>query len=178
VNVAERQCHENRIIRSPCDRSASLRGSAPAADDVSLDWKKSDAAQLKKSGDHLGVILSKEGREGSFPPKSNASIAGLHVVRVSPESVGMGVGFSVVVEAPFDATRRTVAKLFGKPLAKCDSSDNIRTCELEFGEKRTFMLFAGGKRKDRGDPRRLLLLLRKNKSGAFCPHHATVARSG
>jgi hypothetical protein len=54
----------------------------------------------------------------------------------------MGVGFSVMVETPFDTTRRTVEKIFGKSLQKCDSSDNMRTCELEIGEKRTFMLMA------------------------------------
>jgi len=107
-----------------------------------LDWKKNDAAQLKKFGDHLGSILSKEEREGAFPTTTSTSVAGLHVVRVFPESVGMAVGFSVVVEAPFDTTHRTVEKIFGKPLQKCDTSDNMRMCELEIGEKRTFMLMA------------------------------------
>jgi hypothetical protein len=54
----------------------------------------------------------------------------------------MGVGFSVMVEAPFDTARRTVEKTFGKSLQKCDASDNMRTCDLKIGEKRTFMLMA------------------------------------
>jgi len=88
---------------------------ARAADDLSvermatcrdswLDWKKSDAAQLKIFADHLGSILSKEESEGSFPTRTSISVAGLHVVRVLPQSVGMGMGFSVTVEAPFDTT--------------------------------------------------------------------------
>jgi hypothetical protein len=107
-----------------------------------LDWKKNDQDQLKKFGDHLGSILSQEESSGSFPTKTDTSIAGLHVTRIFPESVGMGVGFSVVVGAPFDTTRKTAERIFGKPLKKCDSSDNMRTCELEIGEKRTFMLMA------------------------------------
>jgi hypothetical protein len=97
---------------------------------------------LKKFGDHLGSILSKEEREGSFPTTTNTSVAGLHVVRAFPQSVGMCVGFSVVVEAPFDTARRTVEKTIGKSLQKCRTSDNMRTCELEIGEKRTVMLMA------------------------------------
>jgi hypothetical protein len=125
---------ESRFIRDHCDR-ATCR-------DSWLDWKKSDAAQLKIFADHLGSILSKGESEASFPIRTSISVAGLHVVRVFPQSVGMGVGFSVTVEAPFDTTRRIVEKIFGKPLAKCDSSDNMRTCELEIGEKRTFTLLA------------------------------------
>ena len=107
-----------------------------------LDWKKNNPAQLGKFGDHLRSGFSQEGNNSSLVPKTSTSIAGPGVVKVFPESVGMGVGFSVLVEAPFDTTRRGVEKILGKPLAKCDSSDNMRTCELEIGEKRTFMLMA------------------------------------
>lgn len=114
-----------------------------------LDWKKTDQAQLKRFGDHLGSILSENETSGSFPTKTNTSIAGLHVVRVSPENVGMGVGFSVVVEAPFDVARRTVEEVFGKSLTKCDSGENMRTCELKIAEKRTFTLLAEDNAKSR-----------------------------
>ena len=63
-------------------------------------------------------------------------------MQVFPESVGMGVGFSIVVDATFDKTRRTLEKTLRKPLKKCEVSDNMRTCALEIGEMRTFMLMA------------------------------------
>ena len=39
-------------------------------------------------------------------------------------------------------SRRSLEKTLGKSLEKCDVSDNMRTCELEMGEKRTLMLMA------------------------------------
>ena len=129
------------VIQASAADDSSVERMATCQDSW-LDWKKNDAAQMTKFGDHLRSILSQEETGGSFPTRTSTTIAGLHVVRVSPESVGMGVGFSVMVEAPFDTTRRTVEKIFGKSLQKCDSSDNMRTCELEIGEKRTFMLMA------------------------------------
>ena len=63
-------------------------------------------------------------------------------MQVYPESVGMGVGFSVLVDATFDKTKRTLEQRLGKSLLKCTASDGMRTCELEIGKMRTFMLMA------------------------------------
>jgi hypothetical protein len=49
------------------------------------------------------------------------------------------VGFSVVVNADFDRTKTSLAKEIGKSFSKCEPpSDNMRTCELEIGERRPF----------------------------------------
>ena len=70
------------------------------------------------------------------------TVAGLHVAQVFPDSVGMGVGFSVGVDATFDQTRRSLEKMLGKPLVKCEVGDNMRSCALEIAEKRTLMVMA------------------------------------
>ena len=54
----------------------------------------------------------------------------------------MGVGFSVTVDATFDTARTNLEKALGKPLTKCETSDGMRTCELDIAEKRTLMLMA------------------------------------
>ena len=55
----------------------------------------------------------------------------------------MAVGFSVVVNANFDTTKTSLAKQIGKSFSKCEPpSDNMRTCELEIGEKKTIVLMA------------------------------------
>jgi hypothetical protein len=153
------ECAPERLFMKPASSAIVLSAfqlaiaPALAADDLSvermatcqdswLDWKNNDSAQLKKFGDHLRSDFSAEGNNGSLVPKTHTSIAGLGVVQVFPESVGMGVGFSTVVEATFDTTRRRLETILGKPLAKCDASDNMRTCEREIREKRTFMLMA------------------------------------
>jgi hypothetical protein len=55
----------------------------------------------------------------------------------------MGVGFSVIVNATFETTKAALEKRLGKPISKCEPpSGNMRTCELEIGEKKTIALMA------------------------------------
>ena len=107
-----------------------------------LDWQKSDPAQLKKFGDHLKSEFTQHGTDDSGSPNATISVAGLRVLQMFPDSVGMGVGFSIKVDAPFDKARQAIEKMVGKPLAKCETSDDMRTCGLEIAEKRTVMLMA------------------------------------
>jgi hypothetical protein len=107
-----------------------------------LDWQKTDPARMKNFADHFRAAFAPNDNGAFFVPKSNLSVLGFHVTQVYPESVGMGVGFSVLVEAPFDKARRSLEKSIGRPLGKCETSDNMRTCGLELGEKRTLMAMA------------------------------------
>jgi hypothetical protein len=113
-----------------------------------LDWSKSDQAKLKSFGEHFRSTFVRKGSDAFFVPKSPQSIAGFHVLQVFPESIGMAVGFSVVVDAPFGKVKATLEKTFGKPLQKCDVSDGMRTCEFEIAEQRTLSLMAGDTKKD------------------------------
>ena len=128
---------------------------APAwgADDVSLarlatcqeswlDLQKSDPAGLQAFGQRLHADFSQHGNDPFVVPRSRIEIAGLRVTQLFPNSVGMGVGFSVTVGAKFDETRRRVEKALGKPLVHCETSDGMRTCALQIAEKRTVMLIA------------------------------------
>lgn len=107
-----------------------------------LDWKKNNTIQLKQVGEHLRSDFSRDEKMSFLVPKTSMTVAGLHVAQVFPESLGMGVGFSVGVDATFDQARQRLEKTLGKALAKCEVSDNMRTCALEIGEKRTLMLMA------------------------------------
>ena len=107
-----------------------------------FDWNKSDPAQLKKFGDRFRADFSRKGNDPFLVPRKDKRIGGLRITQAFPESVGMGVGFSLTVEAPFDKARQVFEKSLGKKLQKCEASDGMRTCELEIAEKRTFMLMA------------------------------------
>jgi len=107
-----------------------------------LDWQKSDPAQLKKLGDHLKSEFAQHGTDGFGTPNATVSVAGLRVLQMFPDSVGMGVGFSVTVDAPFDKARQAIERAAGKPLSKCETSDGMRSCGLEIAEKRTLMVMA------------------------------------
>jgi len=75
-------------------------------------------------------------------PNSNQTVVGLPIARVFPESVGMGVGFSVWVNANFDQTKIALERKTGRLLKQCEVGDNMRTCSLDLGEKKTIVLMA------------------------------------
>ena len=77
------------------------------------------------------------------------AIDGLKVTQLFPESVGMGVGFSVLVDATFDTARQALEPKLGKPLRQCESGDGMRICELPIAEQRTVMLMSGDPPNDR-----------------------------
>ena len=108
-----------------------------------LDWKSGDPARLPKfAASFQADFLRKEG-EAYFVPRSSQTVAGLPVAQVFPQSIGMAVGFSVVVNANFDKTRASLEKKIGKSIRKCEPpSDNMRTCALEIGDKKTIALMA------------------------------------
>jgi len=129
-------------------------GSAEAADNLTierlamcqdswLDWKDGDPARIKTFSDSFQRDFLRKANDAFFVPKSSQTVAGLPVTQVYPESVGMGVGFSVMVGANFEQTKKRLEQKIGKPLNKCEPpSDNMRTCELTIGPKKTLLLVA------------------------------------
>jgi len=104
-----------------------------------LDWK-GDPAQLKTFGDNFRAGFTRHDNDPYFTPNERVSVMGFRVLQAYPESVGMGVGFSLLVAAPFAKARKTMERAFGRPLQHCDHSEGTNTCELDIAEKRTFML--------------------------------------
>ena len=86
-------------------------------------------------------------REPGFAPIKPLSILGFAVAEAYPESVGMGVGFSVLVDAEFDKVKASLEKQVGKPLGDCSKEGNSRSCEHTIGEKKTLLLFEEGRGK-------------------------------
>jgi hypothetical protein len=113
-----------------------------------LDWKNDNAVQLKDFGEHFQSAFMRKDNDPFFVPRTRDAIAGLRITRVFPESVGMGVGFSVMLDATFDRAKQRLEHIVGKPLVKCETGDGMRTCELDIAEKRTFMLMATDGAKD------------------------------
>ena len=107
-----------------------------------LDWKD-DPAQAKKFGESIMTLFAQQPRGAAWTPKKNVAVLGMRVVEAFPESVGMGVGFSVTVDANFDKARAQVEKSTGKPFKVCERDEGMRSCLLEIAEKRTLMLLSG-----------------------------------
>jgi len=110
-----------------------------------LDWKDNPARGAKFVEDmHTGYTY-KQDRGGFLVPKAPRSVLGLSVAGVYPESAGMAVGFSVLVNVGFDAARKAVEKTLGKPMKCDDKSDEMLTCERELGAKKTVFVMAEDK---------------------------------
>jgi hypothetical protein len=106
------------------------------------DWKE-NPAESKRVGELFTSAFVQAGNDGSFTPRSKVSVVGLPVKRVYPQSVGMGVGFSVILDATFADTQAHAEAALGKKLGKCETGEGMHTCELEIAKERTITLLAG-----------------------------------
>ena len=109
------------------------------------EWSKTDPDKLKAFGEHFRAAFAQHGNDAFAVPKRDVSVMGLRVTQAYPESVGMGVGFSLTVDATFDAARKAVEKGLGKALRECETGEGMRHCGLEVARQRTVMLMAEDK---------------------------------
>ena len=114
-----------------------------------LEWKTSDPAKLNSVAAHFRSAYTHTGNDAFATPNAPATIGPLKVTRIFPDSVGMGVGFSVQVDATFDVSRKAIEQILGKPLGQCESSDGMRTCGLPIAPQRTVVLMSGDPPGDR-----------------------------
>jgi hypothetical protein len=108
-----------------------------------LDWKNTDPARLNSFVAFFRSAFAPNGDDAFVVPKSPMAIDGLKITRVFPESLGMGVGFSVVVDATLDVAKRALERTLGEPLRQCETGDGMRACELKIADQRTVMLMSG-----------------------------------
>ncbi|HEY0105701.1 MAG TPA: hypothetical protein VGB91_06410 [Rhizomicrobium sp.] len=105
-----------------------------------LDWQKAGDAKLQQFAAHFRSAYAAKGNDPYVVPKAETQVAGFRLLQVYPQSVGMGVGFSVLVDAPFDKVRKRVERTLGRPLPHCETGDGMQSCELPIAEKRTLTL--------------------------------------
>jgi hypothetical protein len=126
--------------------------SARAADDNNIErmatcqdswfeWKN-EPSKLQDFTKHIKSTFVEKENSAFLVPKSEISVFGLKIVQLFPGSIGMAVGFSVIVEADFKKTRASLQKRLKNTFEKCETDDNMLTCELEIGEKKTILLLA------------------------------------
>ena len=125
-----------------------------AADDASItrmalcqdswiEWTKNDTKAFDAFRNHfMGQFAMPRENKPNWMPKASVSVLGMHVAQGFPDSVGMGVGFSLTVDAPYDKTRAALEKTLGKKLVHCEASDGMKSCDLEVAPQRTITLMA------------------------------------
>jgi hypothetical protein len=110
-----------------------------------VDWSNGNPAKMKAFAERFRGQFAPHDNDPFVLPKANISVLGFRVAQAFPESVGMGVGFSLTIAATFDDTRKAAEKTLGQALKKCETSDGMRACALEIAPKRTVMLMAEDK---------------------------------
>src|SRR6188768_2738957 len=108
-----------------------------------LDWKSTAPAKLESFDAFLRSDFAHDDNDAFFTPNSEMTIDGLKVTQVYPGSLGMGLGFSVLVDAPFDVVRQVIERELAMPLGDCETGDGMRICHLSIAEQRTVMLVSG-----------------------------------
>ena len=107
-----------------------------------LDFKD-DPVKARSFGDAIKGTFVQKPQSPAWTPLKPVTLGGLKIVEAFPDSVGMGVGFSLTVEAPFDKARAEFETLAGKTFKTCESGEGMKTCELTVAEKRTLTIVAG-----------------------------------
>lgn len=127
---------------------------ARAADDTVLqrlatcqdawnDWKQGDP-RLKQYTTYIASHLA-EADGAAFTPVAPMTAFSMPVSLVFPQSVGTGVGFSMLVGGDLASVRKLFEARLGKPMT-CATSDGTPTCELNVGAKKTVILMSEGPR--------------------------------
>jgi len=115
-----------------------------------LEWTKTEPKTFEAfHGSLMGQFAMPRENKPSWMPKTNVTVLGMHVAQAFPDSVGMGVGFSLMVDAPYDRARAAVEKAVGRKLQHCEASDGSRGCELDVAPQRTIKLMAEDNPKSR-----------------------------
>ena len=117
-------------------------GQLATCQDSWFDWKDDDR-RMGQFADRFNTNYTRIEEEAAFLPKVPGKVLGFPVVKVYPQSVGMGVGFSLQLDGQFAKMRNEVESRLGKPL-ECSDSDGMTSCGVELAENRTVMLTASG----------------------------------
>lgn len=107
-----------------------------------LEWKD-DARRTDQYVESFDQGFTRIEEEAAFLPKDALVALGFPVTKVYPQSVGMGVGFSILLAAPLQQVRVQVEKLVGKPL-QCSVDEGMTSCSIELAEKKSVMLASEG----------------------------------
>ena len=75
----------------------------------------------------------------SYEPAAPMRLFGAPVLQAYPQSIGMGVGFSVLLEIDMAAARKIFEKLLGRPM-RCEIGDGMESCEVSIAAERTATL--------------------------------------
>lgn len=109
-----------------------------------------DEARMGAFGQALRAQFRPEDRSPVWKPLAPVTWLGHEVLEITPQSVGMGLGFAVTLKAPSSAVRPAYEQRLGQAMERCESSDGLHSCERTLAPKRTAIMMAPLKKPEAG----------------------------
>jgi hypothetical protein len=103
---------------------------------------KNDPARARNFAEVIQANFVQDDRSPTWKPRQPMTWLGHPLIEITPQSVGMGLGFAVTVKARPETVRPAYEKLVGQPLGGCGKSDGSLMCEHQIAKQRTAMLVA------------------------------------
>jgi len=105
-----------------------------------LDWKD-DAVRMSRLANCFETRFDRSASDAVFTPRLPTKMLGWSVSQVYPQSVGMGVGFALTVNADRARARAEIEEQLRRPMT-CATTDGVRSCEVPLASGRTAVLMA------------------------------------
>lgn len=105
------------------------------------DWRR-DEQRMAHFASTMQAHFELDRKRRVWVPRQPMQLMGHRVTELTPQSVGMGLGFAVTLDAPMQKVRPSFEAALGKPMKSCDKGDGMSMCELPLAERRTAVLMA------------------------------------
>lgn len=107
-----------------------------------FNWKDDDQ-RMSQYIERFNSNFTRSEEEPAFLPKGPGKVLGFPLIKVYPQSVGTGVGFSLQLGGKLETIRIEVEHQLGKSL-DCSSGDGMTSCGVELGANKSVVLMAFG----------------------------------
>jgi hypothetical protein len=72
------------------------------------------------------------------------------VLEITPQSVGMGLGFAVTLKLAHGAAQAAFERALGQSLERCENGDGMRSCERKLAPQRSAVMMSPLSKPERG----------------------------
>ena len=111
---------------------------------------RDDPVRAQKFAEVIKTHFVQPDRAAILKPRQPMTWLGQPVIEITPQNLGIGLGFAVTVKAVSDAVKPAYEKLVGQGLANCGNSEGLLTCDHQIATQRTAMLMAPLTKPERG----------------------------
>jgi hypothetical protein len=131
-------------LHSPAARAAELAPALARLATCEESWYdlRKDNARMSVFAEALRTQFRPQDRSPVWKPIERTTWLGAEILEITPQSVGMGLGFAVTLKLPYAQARPAYERVLGQTMARCEASDGLHSCERTLAPKRTALIMA------------------------------------